>query len=223
MSMRSDVSVRILQIFALVGLLCGVSQVGTTRLYGQAATATLQGNVTDATGAAVPDAAIQVKNVNTDATQNARSDSQGRFTLSNLPVGDYEVQVSKQGFSTVIRPGVTLTVGSQSVIDFALAVGQQNQTVTVEAATSQVETTNATVGTLIGQQQMRELPLNGRNFEQLIVLTPGVQTIGGNAFQATGFQGRAPEYIGRRIAPAGQAILLDDENLQNFWSKGMGP
>ena len=168
--MRSDVSVRILQIFALVGLLCGLTQVGTTRLYGQAATATLLGNVTDATGAVVPDAAVQVKNIDTDATQNARSDAQGRFTVSNLPVGTYEVQVSKTGFSTVIRPGVTLTVGSQSVLDFALAVGQQSQTVTVEAATSQVETTNATVGTLINQQQMRELPLNGRNFEQLSLI-----------------------------------------------------
>ncbi len=220
--MRSDVSVRILQIFALTGLLCGVSQVGTTRLYGQAATATLLGNVTDATGAVIPDASVQVKNINTDATQNARSDAQGRFTISNLPVGDYEVQASKPGFSTVIRPGVTLTVGSQSVIDFTLAVGQQSQTVTVEASTSQVETTNATVGTLINQQQMRELPLNGRNFEQLIVLTPGVQTIAGNAFQATGFQGRAPEYSVAGSRPTGQAILLDDENLQNFWSKGMG-
>ncbi len=220
--MRSDVAVRILQFFALVGLLCALTQVGTTRLYGQAATATLLGNVTDATGAAVPDASVQVKNTNTDATQNARSDAQGRFTISNLPVGDYEVQVSKPGFSNVIRPGVTLTVGSQSVIDFTLAVGQQNQTVTVEASTSQVETTNATVGTLIGQQQMRELPLNGRNFEQLIVLTPGVQTIAGNAFQATGFQGRAPEYSVAGSRPTGQAILLDDENLQNFWSKGMG-
>ena len=93
---------------------------------------------------------------------------------------------------------------------------------TVEAETSQVETTNATVGTLIGEQQMRELPLNGRNFEQLIVLTPGVQTIAGNAFQATGFQGRAPEYSVAGSRPTGQAILLDDENLQNFWSKGMG-
>ena len=220
--MRSDVSVRIFQAFVAVSLLCGLNQVATDRLYGQAATATLQGNVTDATGATVPDASIQAKNVNTDATQTARSDSQGRFTLSNLPVGDYEVQVSKPGFSTAVRAGVTLTVGSQSVIDFALAVGQQNQTVTVEAVNSQVETTNATVGTLIGQQQMRELPLNGRNFEQLIVLTPGVQTIAGNAFQATGFQGRAPEYSVAGSRPTGQAILLDDENLQNFWSKGMG-
>jgi Carboxypeptidase regulatory-like domain len=195
---------------------------GVTRLQGQAATATVLGTVTDSSGAAIPDAAVQAKNNGTGATQTSKSDSQGRFGLSNLGVGDYEIQASKQGFSTAVRTGVTLTVGSQSVIDFSLAVGQQSQTVTVQAETSQVETTNATVGTLVGQQQMRELPLNGRNFEQLIVLTPGVQTIAGNAFQATGFQGRAPEYSFAGSRPTGQAILLDDENLQNFWSKGMG-
>src|SRR5207237_3446386 len=96
------------------------------------------------------------------------------------------------------------------------------QTITVEAQTSQVETSNATLGNLVNEQQMRELPLNGRNFEQLIVLTPGVQTIAGNAFQATGFQGRAPEYSIAGSRPTGQSILLDDENLQNFWNKGMG-
>lgn len=190
-------------------------------LLGQAATASLQGSVQDATGAAVPDTAVQVKNVNTGATRTVTSTAQGRYNLAELSVGDYEVQASKSGFQTVVRR-VTLNVGAEAVIDFPLQVGQQNQTVNVEGEASQVETTNAAVGTLIGQQQMRELPLNGRNFEQLIVLTPGVQTIGGNAFQATGFQGRAPEYSVAGSRPTGQAILLDDENLQNFWSKGMG-
>jgi hypothetical protein len=190
-------------------------------LHGQAATASLQGNVTDASGAAVPDARVQLKNVNTGAARTVTSNAQGRYNLTELSVGDYEVQASKTGFQTVVRR-VTLNVGAEAVIDVSLQVGQQNQTVTVEGEASQVETTNATVGTLIGQQQMRELPLNGRNFEQLIVLTPGVQTIAGNAFQATGFQGRAPEYSVAGSRPTGQAILLDDENLQNFWSKGMG-
>ena len=188
---------------------------------GQAATASLQGNVTDASGAAVPDASVQLKNVNTGATRTVTSNAQGRYNLSELSVGDYEVQASKTGFQTSVRR-VTLNVGAEAVVDVSLQVGQQNQTVTVEGQASQVETTNATVGTLIGQQQMRELPLNGRNFEQLIVLTPGVQSIAGNAFQATGFQGRAPEYSVAGSRPTGQALLLDDENLQNFWSKGMG-
>lgn len=65
-------------------------------------------------------------------------------------------------------------------------------------------------------------PLNGRNFEQLIQITPGVNTIGGDAFLSSGFQGRAPEYSIAGSRPEGQALLLDDENVQNYWNKGMG-
>ena len=78
------------------------------------------------------------------------------------------MQASKTGFSTVVHRGITLDVGMQTVVDFALPVGQQQQTVTVEGQVSQVETTSSTVASLVDDQQMRELPLNGRNSEQLI-------------------------------------------------------
>src|SRR5712691_5324960 len=146
------------------------------RLTAQGTTATMLGTVTDSTGAAIPDTAIKVKNVGTSLTQSTQSDAQGRYTVPDLGVGDYEAQASKQGFATVIRKGITLTVGSQGVVDFSLPVGQTQQTVTVEGQVTQVETTNSTVGSLVDQAQMRELPLNGRNFEQLIQLAPGVQS-----------------------------------------------
>ncbi|HLK51431.1 MAG TPA: carboxypeptidase regulatory-like domain-containing protein [Bryobacteraceae bacterium] len=196
--------------------------VGPGRLDAQGATASIQGTVTDASGAGIPEAAVQVKNTGTGLEQTTTSDASGRFTVRDLPVGTYDVQAGKAGFSTVVHRGVTLTVGSQTVVDFSLAVGQQQQTITVEGEVSQVETTNATVGVLTDQHQMRDLPLNGRNFEQLIQLTPGVNQVGGNAFLSSGFQGRAPEYSIAGSRPIGQAILLDDENLQNFWNKGMG-
>ena len=195
--------------------------VGITRLAAQAATATILGTVTDASGAAVPDTAVQAKNTANGATQNGKSDGQGRYRISELGVGSYEVQAAKTGFSTVVRRGITLNVGSENVVDFSLAVGQQQQTVTVEGEVSQVETTSSTVGTLVTGQQMRDLPLNGRNFEQLIFMNPGVNEIAGNSFLSSGFQGRAPEYSIAGSRPIGQAILLDDENLQNFWNKGM--
>ena len=69
---------------------------------------------------------------------------------------------------------------------------------------------------------MRELPLNGRNFEQLIQITPGVNTVAGNAFMSSGFQGRAPEYSIAGSRPEGQALLLDDENLQKLLEQGHG-
>lgn len=190
------------------------------RLEAQSATATVLGTVTDASGAAVPEAVIQIRNIGTGVTQSVSTDRQGRFKAAELTVGNYEVQASKSGFSTVVHKGITLNVGTESTIDISLAVGQQQQTVTVDAEVSQVETTNATVGSLTDQRQMRELPLNGRNFEQLILLTPGVQSI--TAFQAVSLEGRANEYSVAGSRPTGQAILLDDENLQNFWNKGMG-
>src|SRR4029077_2353644 len=136
----------------------------------------------------------ELKNTGTGATQTVSTDAAGRFNVPDLAVGSYDVQATKTGFSTVVHRGVTLTVGAQAVVDFSLPVGQQTQTVTVESEVTQVETTNATVGTLTDQKQMRDLPLNGRNFEQLIQIAPGVNQIAGNAFLSTGFQGRAPEY-----------------------------
>ncbi len=193
---------------------------GTGHLFAQGTTATILGTITDTSGAAVAGAAVQVRNVGTGSTQSVMSDAQGRYRVADLGVGEYEVQAGQTGFSTLVHKGITLTVGSQSVVDFSLTVGQQQQTVTVEGEVSQVETTNSTVGALVDQQQMRELPLNGRNFEQLIQLAPGVQTI--TAFSQSGFQGRANEYSIAGARPEGQAILLDDENLQTYWNKGMG-
>lgn len=206
---------------SLVFTLClAAAFFGAGKIFGQGATATILGTVTDSSGAAVAGAKVQVRNVGTGLTQTVDADAQGRYRVADLGVGEYEVQAAQAGFATLVHKGITLTVGSQSVVDFSLTVGQQQQTVTVEGEVSQVETTNSTVGALVDQQQMRELPLNGRNFEQLIQLAPGVQTI--TSFSASGFQGRANEYSIAGARPEGQAILLDDENLQNYWNKGMG-
>src|SRR5712692_7831046 len=124
-------------------VLIGFAGVGVTRLQAQGTTATILGTITDMTGAAIPETAVQVKNVGTGITQSTASDAQGRFTAPDLGIGEYEVQASRMGFSTVIHKGITLTVGSQAVIDFSLPVGQQTQTVTVESQASQVEATSA--------------------------------------------------------------------------------
>src|SRR6516165_11436088 len=125
---------------------------GQKALEAQAAAATILGTVTDASGAAVAEASVQVRNLGTGISQNTVTDGQGRYNAPDLGVGDYEVQASKAGFSTVVHRGITLTVGAQVVVDFALPVGQQQQTVTVEGQVSQVETTNASIGTFTSQQ-----------------------------------------------------------------------
>jgi hypothetical protein len=200
---------------------------GAVKLAAQAATGSILGTVADQSGAAVPGAAIEVNNTGTGAVRTATSDGAGRFNLPDLAVGGYDIHASKAGFSTVVRRGITLTVGAETVVDFTLPIGPQSQTVAVEAEVTQVETTNSAVGMLTDQKQMRDLPLNGRGFEQLIQLTPGVNTIGGTAagggggFIVFGMQGRAPEYSIAGSRPVGQQILLDDESLENFWGNGM--
>jgi hypothetical protein len=199
-----------------------------TRLAAQGVTATIQGTVTDTSGASIPGANIQVKNTGTGATTNAQSDAAGRFRVPDLQVGDYEVQASKDGFSSLLHKGITLTVGAQDVVDFALSVGQTQTTVTVEGAVTQVETTNSTVSSLVNQSQMRELPLNGRNFEQLIQLAPGVQNYyAGSAAVGTGTganmrEGRDPAISIAGSRPEGQFYLLDDQNLETFYNRGIG-
>ena len=154
----------------LVGLCAGLRN-----LDAQATTAAILGIVSDMSGGTIGGATIQARNVGTGQSQSVVSGAQGRYNVADLGVGEYEVRTSKEGFATVLCKGITLTGGSQIVVDFSLAVGLTQQTVTVEGEVNQVETTNSTVGALIDQVQMRELPLNGRNFAQLIQLAPGVQ------------------------------------------------
>jgi hypothetical protein len=173
-------------------------------------------------GATIAGATIQARNVGTGQSQSVVSDAQGRYNVADLGVGEYEVRASKEGFATVLRKGIALTVGSQSIFDFSLAVGLTQQTVTVEGEVNQVETTNSTVGALVDQVQMRELPLNGRNFEQLIQLAPGVQNYYAGTTGLNMREGRdaAISIAGGR--PEGMALLMDDQSPETFYNRGLG-
>ncbi len=191
---------------------------GSHSLKAQGTAAVISGTVTDASGAVVGDAAVQAKNLGSSATQTVMTDAQGRYRLPDLGIGDYELQVSKAGFQTTVRSGITLSVGSQPVVDFTLAVGQAQQTVTVQGEVEQVQTESTAVGALVDQTQMRELPLNGRNFGQLILLAPGVQSIaGGNSFY-----GKTDNYSIAGSRPEGQAFLMDGVDITGFWNHGTG-
>jgi hypothetical protein len=193
----------------------------TSTLWAQGPTATIQGTVIDTSGGAVAGAKIDVKNAGTGITQSVTSDAQGRYTVPQLPIGDYTVQASQAGFQTVIRQGITLSVGNEATVDFNMQVGQQQQTVTVAGEASQVETSSSTVSSLVDQTQMRELPLNGRNFEQLILLAPGVQQYTGMSANSS-WWGKAYTYSFSGSRPEGQALLLDNQDMQNFWGHGTG-
>ncbi|HJT87448.1 MAG TPA: carboxypeptidase regulatory-like domain-containing protein [Bryobacteraceae bacterium] len=192
-------------------------------VYGQGSTATISGTVTDMSGAAIGEASIQVRNVGTGISQSVASNAQGRYQVPDLAIGVYDVQASKTGFQTVVHTGITLTVGSQPVVDFSLPVGQAQQTVTVESEVSQVETQSTDVGALVESKQVTELPLNGRNFTQLLTLAPGVVQIPQGAPGAGNtFYGNGQKYTIAGSRPSGQPYLLDDQDMVNFWNNGPG-
>src|ERR1700724_20093 len=117
----------------VAGVVLALGFVMSSRLNAQGSTGTILGTVTDSSGAVIPKAAVQVKNIATGQVQQTPADSQGRYTIVELPIGNYEAQATASGFQTVVRTGITLTVGAQAVVDFSLAVGQTQQAVTVES------------------------------------------------------------------------------------------
>ncbi|HYL98439.1 MAG TPA: carboxypeptidase-like regulatory domain-containing protein [Blastocatellia bacterium] len=193
--------------------------------YAQVKTATVSGTVYDASGAVLSGAMVQAKNVATGFIQSAKADDAGRYRIPDLPVGTYEVQASADGFETIVNKDINLTVGSQPVIDFALPAGGKNEAVTVVSQVSQVETQNAALSFLITQNQIRDLPLNGRNFEQLLTLGTGVQSIPvtppGAGASAT-FYGQQNNYSFSGSRPVGQSFLIDDTDIQGFFDHGAG-
>ena len=146
---------------------------GSGLVFGQGFSAAISGVVRDATGAVVPEAAITVRNVETGLTRTAQSGANGGYTVSALPVGPYELTVEKAGFKQQVRMGVRLVVGQEAVVNFALEVGAVQQTVEVTGEAPIVNTTLSSTSGLITEGQIKDLPLNGRSFDQLLTLNTG--------------------------------------------------
>ena len=178
--------------------------------------------MTDSSGSVVPGATVTARNAGTGAVQVTTSDSQGRYTIPALPVGDYEVQTEIQGFQTVIRTGIRLSAGADVVVDFNLPVGEMAEPLTVTAAAPLVNTTSASLGTVVDPTQIRELPLNGRNFEELVLLAPGVNVSRGSGSARNAFTGKQEYWTVSGSRPNGQEILMDGTNIQTYQNRGTG-
>ncbi len=135
------------------------------------ATSQIQGTVQDSTGAAVPAATVKVTQTDTGLVRTVTSGSDGVYVLSNLPLGPYTLEVTKDGFSRYVQSGIVLQVNVNPTVDVALKVGAVNEQVNVEANATQVETQATGVGQVLENQRIVELPLNGRNAADLIVLS----------------------------------------------------
>jgi hypothetical protein len=142
-------------------------------LLGQA-DSSINGRVTDPSGAAIAGAKVQATNVNTNVVATSESNEAGLFSLPALNPGTYRVAVDKEGFQQSINPGVELHVGDSIALNFGLKVGSASQSVTVEGGAPLVNTESSSLGGLVNDQKIAELPLNGRNYIDLSLLQAGV-------------------------------------------------
>lgn len=168
--MRFSFPLRVLLLIVVLG----------TAALEQSTNATVSGIVLDPSGGAIPAATLQLVNDVTGLGYAGLTNSEGIYAFSNLPPGPYRIQVSKIGFKTLIKPDITLNVQDALAINFTLPVGALSETVTVEGGAPLVNTESATVSTVVDRQFADNLPMNGRSFQTLIQLTPGVVATASN-------------------------------------------
>jgi hypothetical protein len=159
------------RILGCVLLVLAVVSVGLAQL----PTATVLGIVKDASGAVVPAATVTARNVDTGQSRSDTTGADGSYRFSALPVGNYEVRVVRAGFQTAVRSGLTLTVTQEAVVNFEMQVGTTSQTVEVKSEAQLVDTTSSSMGGLVNEEKVADLPLNGRNYVDLSLLQTGVQ------------------------------------------------
>lgn len=200
----------------MAGLLIAVvAQFGAAQL----PTGTILGTVRDQSGAVVPDVTVTATNTETGISRLTQAGNNGTYRFSALAVGTYTVQAEKPGFQTMIQSGLQLTVGQEAVLNFRLQVGQVAESISVTAEAPIVNTTSGTLSSLVSEDTVADLPLNGRNFNDLTLLQTGISvartvgrsgTIDGVQYSSGGAPIRSNTY------------MLDGTIMNNITSSGGG-
>jgi len=227
----------------LSALLAGV-------LHAQSTSASLTGRITDPNKAVISDAKITAINTSTEIHYQGLTNETGTYYISDLPPGRYRIEVEKLGFKAVIQSGVILHVQDAVEVNFEMILGSASESVTVEGSTPPLDTESATIGTVVEQRKANELPLNGRNVFNLIVLAPsvvpqgsstgtsvGVNPFGWNNYQVNGsFGNQSAEYLDGQPLNIGyinlpfliptqdsiQEFKVQTSNLEAEWGKFAG-
>jgi hypothetical protein len=182
-------SLRSKSALVLVSVCCSAS-------WAQTGTASISGKVEDISGGGIAGATITIKDLETGAIRTAMSDEDGNYSLPSLPVGPQEMRAEKPNFKTEVRNGINLAVGQQAIINLRLEVGQVVEQITVTEQVPLVNTSPASVSGFVSEREVKELPLNGRSFDDLITLNPAAinytlksantSTSNGNTFSVSG-------------------------------------
>lgn len=181
----------------------------------QTTSATILGTVKDDTGAVLPGVSVGVQHVDTGTTRTIVTDDQGRYRVSNLALGNYEAQAELAGFQTAVRSGIKLSVGQEAVVDFTMQVGQISEKVVVTGEAALVQTTTSTMAALVDDKQIRDLPLNGRDFSQLATLQAGVYAPPTMGRQINAVAGAGPRISISGARPNQNSFRLDGSDVQD--------
>jgi hypothetical protein len=163
-----------IRVFAVI---LAIAILSTGQAYAQVSGATLSGTITDPSGAAIAGAKVSITNTATGVTRDVTADAAGFYSAPNLLPGPYDVTVGASGFSTTKEPNITLSVGAQQTLNVSLKIGEATQTVLVTEAAPMVQLGSSTISNQVESAEVRELPLNGRDWASLATLSPGVNGI----------------------------------------------
>jgi Carboxypeptidase regulatory-like domain len=183
------------------------------RAFAQLPTGTILGVVRDSSGAALPGATVTIHNADTDRIQIVTTGEDGSYRVPALPVGRYEVRVEHAGFKTVTQQGLVLEVTQEMVVSPALQIGTATETVVVTSEVPLVNTTNSSLGGLVDEKKIADLPLNGRNYIDLTLLQPGINhsaEAGTISSRTTGIW-----FSSNGAPPRSNHIMLDGAVLNN--------
>src|SRR5216117_4176305 len=193
-------------VFAVV-LLCG------TLAYGQNTAGTILGAVSDESGARLPGVTVTITHLDTGIVRSVTTDEGGRYRAPGLGLGNYEVKAELTGFRTAVRMGIQLTVAAEVVVNLTLSVGTVAEQVNVTGEAPLVETTSATLSGLVDDKKIRDLPLNGRSFETLAFMQPGVTPYFRGRHDTDQGEGTKMSVSGSRVDS--NSFLLDGTNIND--------
>src|SRR5213592_34979 len=210
----------------LIGIV-GVIVLAGGLVFGQNFSAAISGFVRDTTGAVIPGTTVTAKHIETGQTRTAQTSEEGSYTMPALPVGAYEVTAEKPGFKQQVRQGITLAVAQEAVVNLTLDVGDLVERITVTEETPIVNTTLSSVSGLVTQEQIKDLPLNGRSYSDLLLLNTNVNdnrsntgaravsySIGGKRLEANRWTINGMDYIGTNSQGTANApVEISDQLL----------
>src|SRR3954451_21226406 len=184
-------------------------------------TAAVSGTVEDASGGALSGVTVSVKSLETGISRVTTTRENGAFRVLSLPVGPLEVSGEKQGFKRTVRTGINLVVGQEAVVNLRLQLGDLKQEVTISSEGPLVNTTTGEVSGFVGERAVKNLPLNGRSWDNLIALNPGAINYGLKSANTTTSNGNTFTVTGRR--PADNLVLLNGTEYTGASLVGVTP